>query len=147
MAFVTVCGLGVMTVFAGRPVGNSRRCSKLPLDVVTSWFKRVWQNSTYPSHLITRYAQTSRQTNQGGIPVNPTWSVKELFSSYSKPTISPATLKHLRTLSALIPPEEGSPEDAKLMEDMRDLVGLAEAVKLVTTDYVDDGNGIPDGRV
>ena len=87
------------------------------------------------------------ETDEHGIPVHPTWSVNELLSSYPKPTISPATLKHLHTLSALIPPEEGSPEHAKLTEEMHDLVKLVEAVKLVNTDSVDNGNGIPDGRV
>jgi len=87
------------------------------------------------------------ETDEHGIPVHPTWSVNELLSSYPKPTISPATLKHLHTLSALIPPEEGSPEHAKLTEEMQDLVKLVEAVKLVNTDSVDDGNGIPDGRI
>ena len=87
------------------------------------------------------------ETDEHGIPIRPTWSVNELLSSYPKPTISPATLKHLHTLSALIPPEEGSPEHAKLTEEMQDLIKLVEAVKLVNTDSVGDGNGIPDGRV
>jgi len=91
--------------------------------------------------------RTEVETDEHGIPVRPTWSVNELLSSYPKPTISPATLKHLHTLSALIPPEEGSPEHAKLTEEMQDLVKLVEAVKLVNTDSVDDGNGIPDGRI
>ena len=53
----------------------------------------------------------------------------------------------MHTLSALIPPEEGSPEHAQLTEEMQDLVKLVEAVKLVNTDSVDDGNGVPDGRI
>ncbi|KAF9782603.1 hypothetical protein BJ322DRAFT_162538 [Thelephora terrestris] len=91
--------------------------------------------------------RTDVETDEDGIPIRPTWSVNELLSSYPKPTISPAKLKHLHTLSALIPPEEGSPEHAKLTEEMQDLVKLVEAVKLVNTDSVDDGNGIPDGRI
>jgi len=87
------------------------------------------------------------ETDEDGIPVRPTWSVNELLSSYPKPTISPATLKHLHALSALIPPEEGTPEHAKLTEEMRDLVKLVEAVKLVNTDSVDNANGVPDGRI
>ena len=90
---------------------------------------------------------TTIETDEYGIPVRPTWSVNELLSSYPKPTISPATLKHLHTLSALIPPEEGSPAHAKLTEEIQDLVKLVEAVKLVNTDSVDDGNGVPDGRI
>ena len=91
--------------------------------------------------------RTDVETDEYGIPIRPTWSVDELLSSYPKPTISPATLKHLHTLSALIPPEEGSPEHAKLTEEMQDLIKLVEAVKLVNTDSVDDGNGVPDGRI
>jgi hypothetical protein len=87
------------------------------------------------------------ETDDDGIPVRPTWSVNKLLSSYPKPTISPATLKHLHTLSALIPPEEGSHEHGKLTEEMQDLVKLVEAVKLVNTDSVCDENGIPDGRI
>jgi len=90
---------------------------------------------------------TDVETGEDGIPIRPTWSVNDLLSSYPKPTISPATLKRLHTLSALIPPEEGSPEHAKLTEEMQDLVKLVEAVKLVNTESVDDGNGVPDGRI
>lgn len=53
----------------------------------------------------------------------------------------------MHALSALIPPEEGSPEHAKLTEEMQDLIKLVEAVKLVDTDSVGDKNGIPDGRI
>jgi len=101
-------------------------------------------NFSLPSEPIPR---TEIETDENGIPVRPTWSVNELLSSYPKPTISPATLKHLHTLSALIPPEEGSPEHAKLTEEMQDLVKLVEAVKLVDTESVRDENGIPDGRI
>ena len=91
--------------------------------------------------------RTDIETDEVGIPIRPTWSVNELLSSYPKPTISPATLKHLHALSALIPPEEGSPEHAKLTEEMEDLIKLVEAVKLVDTDSVGDENGVPDGRI
>ena len=87
------------------------------------------------------------ESDEDGIPTRPTWSVNDLLSSYPRPTISPATLKHLHALSALIPPEEGSPEHAKLTEEMQDLVKLVEAVKLVNTESVGDENGIPDGRI
>ena len=50
-------------------------------------------------------------------------------------------------LSALIPPEEGSPENAKLTEEIQDLVKLVEAIKLVGTESVGDENDIPDGRI
>ena len=91
--------------------------------------------------------RTDVETDEVGIPIRPTWSVNDLLSSYPRPTISPATLKHLHTLSALIPPEEGSPEHAKLTEEMQDLVKLVEAVKLVNTESIGDENSVPDGRI
>ena len=87
------------------------------------------------------------ETDEDGIPIRPTWSLNDLLSSYPRPTISPATLKHLHTLSALIPPDEGSPEHAKLTEEMQDLVKLVEAVKFVNTKSVSDENSVPDGRI
>ncbi|KAF8639792.1 hypothetical protein AX17_001051 [Amanita inopinata Kibby_2008] len=71
-----------------------------------------------------------------GIPLKPTWSVEKLLSSYPMPVISSATLKRIHELSALSPPEEGSPEHQKLQRDMGDLIKLVEAVKLVNTDQV-----------
>ena len=90
---------------------------------------------------------TEVETDENAIPIRPTWSVNELLSSYPRPAISPATLKHLHALSALIPPEEGSPEHAKLTEEIQDLVKLVEAVKLVDTKSVGNTNDIPDGRI
>ena len=109
------------------------------------------QLSTRPARLNSTLSssptpRTDVETDEHGIPIHPTWSVNELLSSYPKPTISPATLKHLHALSALIPPEEGSPEHAKLTEEIQDLVKLVEAVKLVDTNSV-DGDGVPDGRI
>ena len=59
----------------------------------------------------------------------------------------PCDLEAPALLSALIPPEEGSPEHAKFTEEMQDLVKLVEAVKLVGTESVGDKNDIPDGRI
>ena len=58
----------------------------------------------------------------------------------------PCDLEAPALLSALIPPEEGSPEHAKLTE-IQDLVKLVEAIKLVGTESVGDENDIPDGRI
>lgn len=87
-----------------------------------------------------------------GIPLHPTWSVNQLLSSYPTPVIKPSTLKHLHALSALTPPEEGTPEHHKLKQEMEDLVRLVEAVKLVKLNdaRVQAGNhegGIPDSRI
>ncbi len=83
-----------------------------------------------------------------GIPTRPTWSVNELLSSYPVPKITPATLKHLHQLSALIPPQEGTPEHAKLTSEMENLVKLVEAVKLVDVGSTSQAEGeVPDGRI
>ena len=89
------------------------------------------------------------ETDSHAIPTRPTWSVNELLSSYPKPKISPATLKHLHELSALIPPEEGTPEHAKLTAEMENLVKLVEAVKLVDVgeSSVSESGEVPDGRI
>jgi Asp-tRNA(Asn)/Glu-tRNA(Gln) amidotransferase C subunit len=80
-----------------------------------------------------------------GVPVHPTWSVDKLLSTYSKPVITPSTLKHLHELSALIPPDEGTEAHARLTSEMENLVKLVEAVKLVNVDT--DSHVIPDGRI
>lgn len=64
------------------------------------------------------------------IPSKPTWSVNELLTSYPKPTLSDAALQHMHVLSALIPPEEGSPEYVKLKAEMEEMIILVEAVRL-----------------
>lgn len=90
-------------------------------------------------------------TDNFGIPLKPTWSVNELLSSYPTPTITPATLKRLHELSALVPPEEHTQEYATLKREMEGLVKLVEAVKLADLNRGDgsvakDGD-IPDGRI
>ena len=146
MALATVCGFGTMTV-CGKGLGR-----KFPMMLRTALgCHRV----LFPTRLARLNSSLSSkptlranvETDEDGIPIRPTWSVNDLLSSYPKPTISPATLKHLHTLSALIPPEEGSPEHTKLTEEMQDLVKLVEAVKFVNTESVCDENNIPDGRI
>ena len=72
--------------------------------------------------------------------------MNELLSSYPRPAITPATLKRLHELSALLPPEEGTPEHAKLTQEVEELVKLVEAVKLVDVGKVAE-DGVPDGRI
>ena len=84
------------------------------------------------------------ETDSCGIPLQPTWSVNELLSSYPSPTISTTTFKQLHALSALIPPEEGTLEHDELKRELEDLVKLVEAVKLVKVEEVYE-NG--DGRI
>ncbi|KAF7355052.1 hypothetical protein MSAN_01420700 [Mycena sanguinolenta] len=75
-------------------------------------------------------------TDLSGIPRRPTWSVNELLSSYPVPSLAPQTLKHLHDLSALVPPEEGTPEYHKLKTELEELIRLVEAVKMVDTEGV-----------
>ncbi|KAH9007025.1 hypothetical protein EDB86DRAFT_2841576 [Lactarius hatsudake] len=70
------------------------------------------------------------ETDDCAIPLKPTWSVDDLLSSYPRPTISSPALDRLHVLSALIPPEEGTPKHAKLIRELEDLVKLVESVRL-----------------
>lgn len=90
---------------------------------------------------------TLAETDDCSIPLRPSWSVHDLLSSYPKPTLSPSTLTHLHRLSALTPPEEGTPEHAKLTSELEDLIKLVEAVKLVDCSELKDEDKIPDGRI
>ena len=96
-------------------------------------------------------ASSKPQADSCGIPLHPTWSVHELLSSYPTPTITSSTLKRLHELSALVPPEEGTPEHDSLKRELEDLIKLVEAVKLVSLGdnpgEVSAEKQIPDGRV
>ncbi|KAJ7688438.1 hypothetical protein B0H17DRAFT_659874 [Mycena rosella] len=76
------------------------------------------------------------ETDAFGIPLRPTWSVNDLLSSYPTPSLAPHTFNRLHELSALIPPEENTPEFEKLKAGLEDLIRLVEAVKLVNTEDV-----------
>ncbi|KAF8558802.1 hypothetical protein OG21DRAFT_1454723 [Imleria badia] len=86
------------------------------------------------------------RTDACGIPLKPTWSLRELLSSYPSPSLSPVTFHRLHELSALIPPTEGTPEYDATKKQLDELVRLVEAVKLVGVDRPTD-SAIPDGRV
>ncbi|GBE79357.1 hypothetical protein BKA93DRAFT_91797 [Sparassis latifolia] len=101
---------------------------------------------------VAKPSRTSRktltETDSCGIPLQPTWSVNELLSSYPQPVITPSTLQRLHALSALIPPAEGTPEHETLTREMEEMVRLVEAVRLVDTSEVAGKEGdIPDGRI
>ncbi|KAI6004029.1 hypothetical protein EDD15DRAFT_2222087 [Pisolithus albus] len=86
------------------------------------------------------------ETDACAIPLNPTWSVNELLSSYPTPTLSSATFRRLHELSALIPPAEGTAELEEMKMELEELVRLVEAVKLVKLDDP-PGDAIADGRI
>ncbi|KAL1704366.1 hypothetical protein EV121DRAFT_205857 [Schizophyllum commune] len=77
------------------------------------------------------------QVDRFGIPLEPTWSVHELLSSYPKPTLSDAALRRLHDLSALVPPKEGTEEHKRIKHELEELIRLVEAVKLVDTTGVE----------
>ncbi|KAF6762790.1 hypothetical protein DFP72DRAFT_567377 [Ephemerocybe angulata] len=93
-----------------------------------------------PKGPICRYKHSSTprlvETDSLGMPLKPTWSVHELLSSYPSPKLPPDTLRKLYTLSALVPPEAGTPEHAKVTKELEEMVRLVEAVRLVTTQGV-----------
>lgn len=88
-------------------------------------------SSPYPRY---QSSGSTTETDECGIPIQPTWSVNELLTSYSTPKIPPQTLKHLYELSALIPPTEGTIAHEKITRQMEEMVRLVEAVKLINTD-------------
>ncbi|KAI6164982.1 hypothetical protein EDD17DRAFT_1473686 [Pisolithus thermaeus] len=86
------------------------------------------------------------ETDAYGIPLNPTWSVNELLSSYPMPILSSTTFRRLHELSALIPPAKGTREFDEMKRELEELVRLVEAVKLVKLEDC-PGNAIADGRI
>jgi hypothetical protein len=99
-----------------------------------------------------RYKSTSSipqgvKTDELGIPLEATWSVRALLESYPRPTLSPDALDKLHRLSALIPPDRGSTEHAKLTEEMEDLIKLVEAVRLPELTQEEQTMTVPDGRI
>ncbi|KAI0254355.1 hypothetical protein BJV78DRAFT_1280359 [Lactifluus subvellereus] len=88
------------------------------------------------------------ETDDCAIPLRPTWSVDDLLSSYPRLTILSPALCRLHTLSALIPPEEGTPEHAKLTRELEDLVKLVESVRFFNvSDELSPASTIVDARV
>lgn len=91
--------------------------------------------------------QTRRvATDACGIPLRPTWSIRELISSYPTPSLSPVTFQRLHELSALIPPAQGTHEYDTTKKELDELVRLVEAVKLVNVD-LPINSSIEDGRI
>lgn len=89
-----------------------------------------------PRRVFSSLAQRAVETDSCGLPLRPTWSVNDLLSSYPTPSFTPHKLKHLHELSALLPPEEDTPEYGKLKAGLEELVRLVEAVKMVNTENV-----------
>jgi Asp-tRNA(Asn)/Glu-tRNA(Gln) amidotransferase C subunit len=115
---------------------------KIRPDNITGLFPRRYtsRNSQRDPELV--------ETDDCAIPLRPTWSVDDLLSSYPRPTILSPALHRLHTLSALIPPEEGTPEHAKLTRELEDLVKLVESVRFSNvSDGLEPASTIVDARV
>lgn len=115
-AFVGLCSNSAYTMSALRLIRPNSNAARLHLRYYTASPRR-------DPPLV--------ETDDCAIPLRPTWSVDDLLSSYPRPTISSHALDRLHTLSALIPPEEGTPEHANLIRELEDLVKLVESVRLV----------------
>ena len=123
-----------------RSLVSLTRLKKLSLTANCITFVR--SNSTVSSTSLV-------ETDSCSIPLKPTWSVNELLSSYPKPIITPQVLQKLHNLSALIPPDEGTVQHAKLTTEMESLVKLVEAVKVVDVGRPSTSRegDVPDGRI
>jgi hypothetical protein len=120
---------------------NLARLKVRPCDI-TGLFPRRYtsRNSERDPELV--------ETDDCAIPLKPTWSVDDLLSSYPRPTISSPTLRRLHILSALIPPGEGTPEYAKLTQELEDLVKLVESVRFFdVSNESSPANTIVDARI
>lgn len=92
--------------------------------------------SSFDKLSLSRRISTSRsrkETDSCGLPVQPTWSVYELLSSYPSPELSTNTIARLYELSALVCPKADTPQFKLIKEELEDMVRLVEAVRLVDT--------------
>ncbi|KAL5527143.1 hypothetical protein ACEPAG_5934 [Sanghuangporus baumii] len=114
------------------------------------------KSSSQPSSSSCPCVDAERR-HEDPIPATPTWSVHALLESYPRPQISHTELTKLHTLSALVPPKEGSEEAERIRGELDELVRLVEAVKLVDASKLEELNRdsekngmqspIPDGRI
>ena len=77
--------------------------------------------------------QPSTSADSCGIPLEPSWSVNELLSSYPSPTLPKETIQKLYQLSALTPPEQDTLQYKAVKKDLEEMIRLVEAVRLVDT--------------
>lgn len=81
----------------------------------------------------TIFIPAAPKSDSYGIPVQPTWSVNDLLSSYPQPKLSPQIIHRLYELSALICPKEDTSQLKSVQEELEEMVRLVEAVRLVDT--------------
>lgn len=105
-----------------------QRCLRRPTRSLLSQSKSFVKRNSSNSRI--------HDTDSCGIPLQPTWSVNQLLSSYPLPRLSSTTLNRLYDLSALIPPQEGTRQYEAVKADLEEMVRLVEAVRLVDTSAV-----------
>ncbi|CAE6458621.1 unnamed protein product, partial [Rhizoctonia solani] len=74
------------------------------------------------------------------VPLQATWSVGELLSTYPAPELSDETFARLHRLSALNAPGSTSSDKNTMKLELQELLRLVEAVKLVDTSSLDGVN-------
>ncbi|SRR5260221_6475438 len=95
--------------------------------------RRLYSSHWPVSATRNKYSFRIYSTDSYGVPTKPTWSVKDLLSSYPSPRLSNKTLKKLHELSALVPLEEGTFHHDNVKHDLEEMIRLVEAVRLVDT--------------
>ncbi|PPQ92357.1 hypothetical protein CVT25_008708 [Psilocybe cyanescens] len=105
-----------------------QRCLRQPTRSIVLQTKSYARRNSSQSH--------KHDTDSCGIPLQPTWSLNHLLSSYPLPGLSSATVNRLYELSALIPPREGTKQYETVKADLEEMVKLVEAVRLVNTSSV-----------
>lgn len=76
---------------------------------------------------------SDKKTDSCGLPIQPTWSVNDLLTSYPSPKLSPNTIARLYELSALVCPPQDAPQFDAVKVELEEMIRLVEAVGLVDT--------------
>ncbi|KAH7343576.1 hypothetical protein B0J17DRAFT_182550 [Rhizoctonia solani] len=71
------------------------------------------------------------------VPLKATWSVGQLLSTYPAPELSDGTFTRLHRLAAINPLDSASPDKERLKLELKELLRLVEAVKLVDPSSLD----------
>lgn len=111
---------------------------------------RLAVENNFRSALLARHIHRTNprtpQVNELGVPLSPTWSVRELLDSYPPPAIDDQTFEKIHRLSALVPPAKGTAEREFLRKELQELVKMVNAVRIADIPK-DEEQGVPDGRI
>jgi hypothetical protein len=95
--------------------------------------------------------QTTVEVDEDGIPLKPSYSIKNFLAGLPAPQISDEQFIHLHKLAALIPPEQGTLGFTEKKQALEEMVRLVEGVR-PEHNAVNDASSnlaqeIPDGRI